>query len=157
MLRILLNESLSSDAFEDALSKKAFSRTTTSHIHAINKVNLTELERNCFGWTNLHGAMLMFLCCCFSTSPLCRGLQYFDWIYSDATWSARYSVLSILDAGVICMGLFRKIFCLAFFNSGVLTWAQIQTTFILARISQDSVVTPNMLLSTFGFSAALCR
>ncbi len=57
MLRILLNESLSSDAFEGTPSKGAFSRTTTSHIHPINKVNLTKLERNCFDWTNLDRAL----------------------------------------------------------------------------------------------------
>lgn len=56
MLRILLNESLSSDAFEGAPSKKAFWRSTTSHVHPINKVNLTEPGRNCFdldklGWS----------------------------------------------------------------------------------------------------------
>lgn len=46
MFRILLNESLSSDAFEGAHSKKSLSRAPTSHVHAINKVNLTRLERN---------------------------------------------------------------------------------------------------------------
>lgn len=81
----------------------------------------------------------MSLCHCLSTSPLCRGLQYFDCIYGEAVWSARYSVLSISDAGVICISSFRattlsqrKYSGLVFFNSGVFTSAQIQD-----RFSQD--------------------
>ena len=47
----MLDESLSSDAFEERLS-----RNTTSHVPQINKVNLAEPGRNCFGRTDLDGA-----------------------------------------------------------------------------------------------------
>lgn len=56
MFRILLNESLSSDAFEGAHSKKAFSRATASHIHTIDKVNLAKPERNRSDRSNLDRA-----------------------------------------------------------------------------------------------------
>lgn len=56
MFRILLNESLSSDAFEGGALQESLSRATASHIHAINKVNLAKPERNLSDWSNLDRA-----------------------------------------------------------------------------------------------------
>lgn len=55
MFRILLNESLSSDAFEGAHSKKAF-RELQHHTFTINKVNLAKPEKNRSDWSNLDRA-----------------------------------------------------------------------------------------------------
>lgn len=151
MLRILLNESLSSDAFEGTPVQRSLSRTTTSHIHSINKVNLTKLERNCFDWTKLDRAMWSNGWCLSATaSPLhlsvggcniliaftvrlCgqRGILYYFWCGSDLHKFA-------LDYHI-------KIF--RFFNSGVFTCAQIQDfiyTYILVGIVLDFVLTRNV-------------
>lgn len=122
-------------AFQESLSK-----TTTSHIHPINKVNLTELERNCLAWTNLDRALWSNGWCFSATaSPLHLSVGGCDILigFTVKLWSARCSVL-----GVICISLFGtaafpqgKYSGLAFFNSGVYTFAQIQDIFSLVCIA----------------------
>lgn len=113
MLRSLLNESLSSDAFEGTPSKKAFQDPhRTSHVHPINRLTPPS-------WRDTASTGQMWIEICdvmdvFRTVPLHvsaggggGGLQSFDWIYGEAVWSGRYLVFS--NVGVICIGLPRTI------------------------------------------------
>lgn len=89
--------------------QESLSRTTTSHIQPIDRLNPTKLGRYCFDWTNVDWALWNNgWCFLASASPrLCRGAAIF-WL--DLRWSCVVrKVFSICNVGVICISLLGTI------------------------------------------------